>query len=142
VDERAELERLRAEVAALRAQPPQPQPSPPQPSPSQPSPSQPSPPQPSPPQPVARPRRRISWRGPAASLLVILGCVLAPLSVVAVWSSNQVSNTDRYVANVAPLISEPAIQGALTTRSATRSTPGFSCRNEPTRRPPCCPRRD
>ena len=33
---------------------------------------------------------------------------------MAVWSSNQVSDTDRYVANAAPLISEPAIQGALT----------------------------
>jgi uncharacterized membrane protein len=83
-DERAELERLRAEVAALRTRPP------------------------------ARARRHIGWRGPVASLLIILGCVLAPLSVVAVWSSNQVSDTNRYVENVAPLIHEPSIQRALT----------------------------
>jgi hypothetical protein len=87
----AEVERLRAEVAALRARG-------------------------SPP----RPRHRISWRGPVASVLVVLGCVLAPLSVIAVWASNQVSNTDRYVANVAPLISDPAIQVALTDKISTQ----------------------
>ena len=83
-DERAELERLRSEVAVLRTRPP------------------------------ARARRRIGWRGPVASLLTILGCMLAPLSVIAVWSSNQVSDTNRYVENLAPLIHEPSIQHALT----------------------------
>jgi hypothetical protein len=48
-----------------------------------------------------------------ASLLIVLGCVLAPLSVVAVWTRNQVTNTDRYVATVAPLASDPAIQQAI-----------------------------
>ncbi len=47
-------------------------------------------------------------------LLIVVGCVLAPLSVVAVWSANQVSDTSRYVANVEPLIKDPAIQNALT----------------------------
>jgi hypothetical protein len=47
-------------------------------------------------------------------LLVVLGCVLAPISVLGVWTANQVSDTDRYVANVAPLISEPAVRSALT----------------------------
>src|SRR6266516_3758964 len=59
-------------------------------------------------------RRRFSWRTPVAALLIILGCVLAPLSVVAVWTANQVSDTSRYVANVEPLIKDPAIQNALT----------------------------
>src|SRR6266496_4574133 len=61
-------------------------------------------------------RHRFSWRTPLAALLIILGCVLAPLSVVAVWTANQVSDTGRYVANVAPLIKDPAIQNALTNR--------------------------
>jgi hypothetical protein len=39
--------------------------------------------------------------------------VLAPLSVVAVWTRNQVTNTDRYVATVSPLASDPAIQNAI-----------------------------
>jgi hypothetical protein len=47
-------------------------------------------------------------------LLIVVGCVLAPLSVVAVWTANQVSDTSRYVANVEPLIKDPAIQNALT----------------------------
>jgi hypothetical protein len=84
-DERAELEQLRAEVATLRRR-------------------------------ASRPSRRtwVGWRAPVASLLIIIGCVFAPLSVVAVWSANQISDTNRYVANVAPLIGEPAIQAALT----------------------------
>ncbi len=64
---------------------------------------------------AARPRRRRGpgWRGPVAAILIIFGCVLAPVSVLAVWTANQVSNTDRYVENIAPLISEPAVQRAL-----------------------------
>jgi hypothetical protein len=86
-DERAELERLRTEVAELRSgQPPAP--------------------------PVKR--RRGGWRAPVAAVLIVLGCILAPLSVIGIWTANQVSNTNRYVENVTPLIHEPAIQAALT----------------------------
>jgi hypothetical protein len=59
---------------------------------------------------------RRGWRTPAAVLLIVAGCVLAPLSVVAVWTANQVSDTGRYVANVEPLIKDPAIQNALTNK--------------------------
>ena len=88
-DERAELEALRAEVAQLRSRP-------------------------APAEPVPARRHRLSWRTPVATLLIVLGCILAPVSVLAVWTANQVSDTNRYVANVTPLISEPAIQNALT----------------------------
>ncbi len=69
--------------------------------------------QPGPPQAVPA-KRRLGWRGPVSVLLIVLGCVLAPISVLGVWTANQVSNTDQYVANVAPLIKQPAVQGALT----------------------------
>jgi hypothetical protein len=59
-------------------------------------------------------RRRLGWRGPVAVLLIVVGCIMAPISVLSVWTANQVSNSDRYVANVAPLINEPAVQRALT----------------------------
>jgi hypothetical protein len=59
-------------------------------------------------------RHRFSWWTPVAALLIVAGCVLAPVSVLAVWTANQVSDTSRYVANVAPLIKDPAIQNALT----------------------------
>jgi hypothetical protein len=61
-------------------------------------------------------RRRFSWRTSVAALLIILGCILAPLSVLGVWTANQVSDTSRYVANVTPLIHDPAIQNALTNK--------------------------
>jgi len=59
-------------------------------------------------------RRRFGWRAPVSALLIVFGCILAPVSVHAVWSANQVSNTGRYVANMQPLIHEPAVQRAVT----------------------------
>jgi hypothetical protein len=97
VDERIELERLRAEVAELRSRvsaapavedqavlPPAP----------------------------PRPRRQ-RWRSLVATLLIVIGCILAPISVVAVWTKNLVTDTDRYVTTVAPLARDPAIQNAV-----------------------------
>jgi hypothetical protein len=92
-DERTELERLRSELAALRAQ-----------------------------QGRQAPRRRIGWRTPVATVLIVLGCILAPVSVLAVWSANQVSDTSRYVANVEPLIHDPAVQNALTDKVTAQIT--------------------
>ena len=64
------------------------------------------------------PRHR--WRTVLAALLIVVACVLAPLSVVAVWTRNQVTNTDRYVRTMAPLASEPSIQNALANRITAR----------------------
>jgi hypothetical protein len=55
-----------------------------------------------------------------ATLLIVVACVLAPLSVVAVWTRNQVTNTDRYVATVSPLASDPAIQQAIADQITAR----------------------
>jgi hypothetical protein len=62
------------------------------------------------------------WRAPVAVLLITLGCVLAPVAVLGVWAANQVSNTDRYVANMVPLISEPPIQHALSDKITAEVT--------------------
>jgi hypothetical protein len=59
------------------------------------------------------PAGRQRWRTILAVLLIVVGCVLAPLAGVAVWARNQVTNTDRYVRTVAPLASDPAIQTAI-----------------------------
>jgi hypothetical protein len=99
-DEHAELERLRAEVRELREQGRGQRPGPGG----------------GPGGGAGRTPGPGRWRAPVAAVVITLGCVLAPLSVVAVWAANQVSNTDRYVANMAPLISEPAIQHALSAR--------------------------
>jgi len=84
-DERAELERLRAESAEFHHDGA-----------------------------ARRSRRRFSWRAFFATILIVLGCVLAPVAVVGVWAGNEVSDTGRYVATVEPLIHDPAIQNALT----------------------------
>ena len=84
-DERAELERLRAETARLHGQGDGP----------------------------AR-RQRFSWRTPVSIVLIVLGCILAPVAVLSVWAGNQVSDTGRWVATVEPLIHDPAIQNVLT----------------------------
>jgi hypothetical protein len=85
-DERAELERLRAETAELHHQA------------------------------EAGPRRRRhnGWRAPVAVILIVLGCILAPIAVLGVWANREVSNTDRWVATVEPLIHDPNIQNTLT----------------------------
>src|SRR5215469_11068349 len=59
-------------------------------------------------------RKHNGWRAPVSVVLIVIGCILAPLSVVAVWTSNQVSNTDRYVANIEPLVHDPSVQRAIT----------------------------
>jgi hypothetical protein len=66
-----------------------------------------------------RSKRSLGWRGPVSVVLIVLGCVLAPVSVIGVWTANQVSNTDKYVTNVSPLIHEPAVQAALTDKIST-----------------------
>jgi len=59
------------------------------------------------------PRRGSRGRSIAAAVLIILSCILAPLSVTAVWASRQISDTDRYVETVAPLADDPAIQATI-----------------------------
>ena len=71
---------------------------------------------------AGRRRRRGRWRAPAAVVLIVLGCVLAPVAVIGVWTANQVSDTNRYIANIEPLIHEPSIQNALTDKVTTAIT--------------------
>jgi hypothetical protein len=62
------------------------------------------------------PRRKLRWRSIVAVVLIVLGCVLAPVAGLAVWSNNQVSNTDRFVRTMSPLVDDPDVQAALTNR--------------------------
>ena len=68
---------------------------------------------------TGRPRRRIRWRSVLAVVLIVVGCVLTPVSLVAVWTHNEVSDTDHFVATAGPLIDDPAVQEALTNRVTT-----------------------
>lgn len=58
-------------------------------------------------------RRRFSWRAVVSALLITIACLLAPLSVTAVWASRQISDTDRYLETVAPLADDPAVQRTI-----------------------------
>jgi hypothetical protein len=60
------------------------------------------------------PRTKFRWRSLLAVVLIVVGCVLAPVAGVAVWSNNQVSNTDRFVRTVSPLVDDPDVQNELT----------------------------
>jgi hypothetical protein len=91
-DERTELERLRAETARLRGQG------------------------------AGTARRRFSWRTLLSIVLIVLGCILAPVAVLGVWAGNEVSDTGRWVATVEPLIHDPAIQNVLTDKITAEVT--------------------
>lgn len=56
------------------------------------------------------------WRTALAVFLIVIACALAPLSVFSVWARGEVTDTERYVATVAPLASDPAVQQAVTAR--------------------------
>ena len=74
------------------------------------------------------PGSRQRWRTILAVVLIVVGCVLAPLAGVAVWARSQVTNTDRYVRTAAPLASDPAIQQAIADQITPRSSPTSTSR--------------
>jgi hypothetical protein len=50
---------------------------------------------------------------------LVLGSLFAVLAVDAIWVRNLVLNTDRFVAQLGPVIDDPAVQNALVTRVST-----------------------
>ncbi|WP_254885466.1 hypothetical protein [Streptomyces sp. NA02950] len=55
-------------------------------------------------------------RSTASALLILLACLLVPASVLTVWVHDNVLDTDRFVATVAPLATDPAIQDTAVQR--------------------------
>ncbi|MFI8422162.1 hypothetical protein [Streptomyces sp. NPDC085479] len=51
-----------------------------------------------------------------SGLLVVIGCVLVPLGLVAAWTADLLGDTDRYVQTVTPLASDPDVQAAVANR--------------------------
>jgi hypothetical protein len=65
--------------------------------------------------PASSPSRH-RWRRAIAWVLLVLGAIAVPLSVVAIWTRNQVLNTDRYVSTMAPLARNSDVQAAAANR--------------------------
>lgn len=63
-------------------------------------------------------RLRARW-APVSAVLIILACLLAPVAMASVWASAVISDTDRYVETVVPLIDDPAFQRALADKVTT-----------------------
>ncbi|MFF1652288.1 hypothetical protein ACFVXP_02805, partial [Streptomyces sp. NPDC058255] len=61
-------------------------------------------------------RDRHRMRSLLAALLIFLAAVLTPLSAVAAWTSDEIGDTDRYVATMEPLASDPDVQAAVANR--------------------------
>ncbi|MGH8983484.1 MAG: hypothetical protein ACRDY6_06355, partial [Acidimicrobiia bacterium] len=53
-------------------------------------------------------------------VLVVIGCVLAPISVIGLWARNTLLDSGQYVDTVGPLAEDRAIQEALADRVTTR----------------------
>jgi hypothetical protein len=60
------------------------------------------------------------WRVPIVAICLVLVGVLAPLSILATWAHDEVSDTERYVETVAPLADSPEVQAAVTARVTAR----------------------
>jgi hypothetical protein len=65
----------------------------------------------------AKRRRHAAWgvrlRRAALVFLLVLGCGLAGMSAIAVWTRATVLDTDRYVSTMAPIARSPAVQDAV-----------------------------
>jgi hypothetical protein len=69
----------------------------------------------SPTAPFDGPRRAKRWQRIVSVVLLVLGFILVPLSAVAIWTHNQLTNTDRYVETVSPLASNEDVQRTVAT---------------------------
>ena len=58
-------------------------------------------------------RRGAAWRRPVALVLLVAGCAAAPLALCAAYVHFSIMDADGYVATVAPLASDPAVQEAV-----------------------------
>jgi hypothetical protein len=63
--------------------------------------------------------RRVRLRGASSGFLLVLGCGLAALSLVAIWLRTTLLDTERYVSTVAPIAANPAVQNAVASKLET-----------------------
>jgi hypothetical protein len=76
------------------------------------------------------PRKLPLWRRILVGVLVVLVCILVPISVVGVWMRNTLLHTDQYVDTMAPLAHNPDVQNALATRVTNALVEGTNLEEE------------
>ena len=76
------------------------------------------------------PTRAPRWRRILVAVLVVIGCVLAPISVIGLWARNTMLDTDQYVDTIGPLAKDPAIQKALSERVSHRLVTSVDIKGE------------
>lgn len=64
----------------------------------------------------AKPQKRRRTRRILTPILVALSILVFTITVPAAWGARTVLNTDRYVATVAPLADDPAVQASIATK--------------------------
>jgi hypothetical protein len=63
---------------------------------------------------LGRQRKGPGWRRTTAWILLVVGLIAIIPADILLWANRTVTNTDNYVATVAPIIKEPAVQQAVT----------------------------
>ena len=63
-----------------------------------------------------KPKRRFDGRGFTAWVVVIIAALLFPLALTAYWGQRTLTDTERYVATVAPLAQDPTVREAVGTK--------------------------
>jgi hypothetical protein len=58
-------------------------------------------------------KRRFDGRGVTAWVLVIIAAILFPIALTAYWGQRTLTDTERYVATVAPLAQDPTVKQAV-----------------------------
>jgi hypothetical protein len=64
-----------------------------------------------------RPPRARRTRGVIAWVLIVLASLLIPISILSAWAIGTITNTDQYVATMAPLARDPIVVNHLATRA-------------------------
>jgi hypothetical protein len=63
-----------------------------------------------------KPKRRFDGRGFTAWIIVIIAALLFPIALTAYWGQRTLTDTERYVATVAPLAEDPTVREAVGTK--------------------------
>lgn len=58
-------------------------------------------------------RRPGRWRAPVSAICIVIAAILVPVSIVGAWARVQLVDEDAFVATLAPLVEDPAVQALV-----------------------------